>query len=76
MHCWYSNQHDLKCGVATYMMDGEPKAVTFVCASLEKGWQYIKEQLSHFTDYIYIGLGQEFICESRPSCTEVLHRAK
>ena len=66
MHAWYSNQHDLQCGTAVYLMDGKPRPVTFVCSDRERGERYVKERLAHFPDYVYIGIVGRFLTEDKP----------
>ena len=74
-HAWYSNQMDLQCGCAVYRnLEGKPTAVCLIHKNKESGEFYIELDLSHFTDWVYIGLVNEFICESRPSWREKLCR--
>ena len=55
LHAWYSTEHAIKSGNATYKgLDGKPVAATLVCWSKERGETWIKG--TNYTDYDYVGV--------------------
>lgn len=74
MHAWYSNKHDLMYGVALYerlagqpyIQSDRPIATTMVHSDRERGEKYIKEHLTRFPDYVYIGEVGKFLWNDDP----------
>ena len=55
MHGWYSNLHDLMCGLVIFEVNGKATAITFTCPDKERGEKYIRENFPDFPDYQYVG---------------------
>lgn len=65
MHAWFSYWLYENSGCCTYLdLKGKLRAVCFVCEDKERGERYLREQMSHITDWVYLGQMKRFISES------------